>query len=171
MKTNYLLLILGVVLIGCNKQTDAEKKEKIYATKKDSVKAEDVFTNKQISNIEYQIEAFKIGYEKSANPELKKYLKENLPKLQQLLSDYKEAATDQKIEVKTISENHHKDLYKLAMADTKGFDNIFVLYYKEFLNKTIQEITSNKVDDETFNMLKNDYGNVLYEQKLHFDIL
>ncbi len=171
MKTNYLLLIAGVLLIGCNKPTDTEKKNKIFATKKENVNPDNVFTNKQISNIEYQIEAFKIGYEKSANPELQKYLKENLPKLQQLLSDYKSEAITQKVEIKTISEEHQKYLYKLAMADTKGFDKIFILYYKDFLNKTIQEITSNTVENESFNALKNDYGNVLYEQKLYFDIL
>ncbi|RRA96304.1 DUF4142 domain-containing protein [Paenimyroides viscosum] len=171
MKTNYLLLIVGVLLIGCNKPAENQKKNKTFATKKEQIKPEDVFTNKLISNIEYQVEAFKIGYEKSSNPELKNYLNTNLPKLQKLLSDYKSAAIAQKVEIKTMTEEHQKDLYKLTMADIKGFDKIFVLYYKDFLNKTIEDITSNSVENESFNTLKNNYGNILYEQKLYFDVL
>ena len=70
-----------------------------------------------------------------------------------------------------MTEEHQKDLYKLTMADIKGFDKIFVLYYKDFLNKTIEDITSNSVENESFNTLKNNYGNILYEQKLYFDVL
>ncbi len=170
MKTNYFLLIVGFLLISCNK-TETEKKSKTLATKKEIVNPENVFTNKQIWNLEYQIGAFKIGSEKTANPELKKYLKENLPKLEQLLKDYKAAANNEKIDVKAVSSDYQNELYKLAIADTKGFDNVFKLYYKEFLAKTIQEISADTLEDKTFDSLKNRYGNLLYEQKLYFDIL
>ena len=41
----------------------------------------------------------------------------------------------------------------------------------EQINKTIEDITSNSVENESFNTLKNNYGNILYEQKLYFDVL
>jgi len=80
MKTNYFLLIIGLLLLGCNKTTETEKSTKSLATKKESLKGESAFTHQQISNLEFQVKVFKIGSEKVSDEELKKYLLENLPK-------------------------------------------------------------------------------------------
>lgn len=173
MKTSYLLLMVGLLLVGCNNQTNVEKPAKSLAKKSKLKKnsAESVFTNQQISNLEFQVEAFKIGSEKMVNAELKKYLTEHLPELKDLLSEYKSAAIANNFEVNAISNENQENLYKLAIADVKGFDNIFALYYKDFLNKTIDEIASHEIENESLNALKNKYGNILYAHKLYFDVL
>jgi len=170
MKTNYfLLLLLGLLFVGCNKTTKTEKDTKTLATKKEGLKEESAFTYQQISNLEFQVGAFKIGSEKVSNAELKKYLLENLPKLEEMLKEYKSAVNLTTSE--NTSDKNERELYKLAIADTKGFDNVFILYYKDFLKKTIHENSSQTLDNEIYDSLKNRYGNILYEQKLYFDVL
>ena len=74
MKTNYLLLLCAIFLMSCNNQSTTEKSVSATTSKKTKkVSPESVFTNEQISNLEYQVEAFKIGSEKVVNAELKKY--------------------------------------------------------------------------------------------------
>jgi len=172
MKTNFLLLLSAFLLLSCNNQTSTDKPATVKTSKKSKmVSPESAFTNEQISNLEYQIEAFKIGAEKLSDPELKNYLSEHLPELNQLLSEYKSTAITNNIEINSISNNDQENLYKLAMADTKGFDNIFIMYYKDFLSKTINEIADHKIEDQHFYALKNKYGNILYAHKLYFDVL
>ena len=169
MKTNYFLLLIGLLLVGCNKTTETEKSTKSLATNKESLRNESTFTNQQISNLEFQVKAFKIGSEKVSDTELKKYLLENLPKLEEMLKEYKTVVNVTANE--NLSAENQRELYKLAIADNNGFDNVFILYYKDFLKKTIHENSSQTLDNETYDSLKNRYGNILYEQKLYFDVL
>lgn len=169
MKTNYFLLLIGLLLVGCNKTTETEKSTKSLATKKENLNAESGFINQQISNLEFQVKAFKIGSEKVSDEELKKYLLENLPKLEEMLKEYKTVVNGSSSE--NLSDENQRELYKLSIADNNGFDNVFILYYKDFLKKTIHENSSQILDNETYDSLKNRYGNILYEQKLYFDVL
>lgn len=173
MKTNYILLLVGLLLVSCAKQTNSENVEKPKTTKGKKVKehAEAAFTNQQISNLEYQIEAFKIGSEKVVNAELKDYLSKHISDLQTIQSEYKTLATTNNIEVKPITDNLQKDLYKLAIADAAGFDKVFIHYYKAFLSKTMKNNAEVTNTDPAFTTLKNKYGNILYEHKLYFDML
>jgi len=169
MKTNYFLLLIGLLLVGCNKTTETEKSTKSLATKKENLNAESGFITQQISNLEFQVKAFKIGSEKVSDEELKKYLLENLPKLEEMLKEYKTVVNVSSSE--NLSDENQRELYKLSIADNNGFDNVFILYYKDFLKKTIHENSSQILDNETYDSLKNRYGNILYEQKLYFDVL
>ncbi|UUV20828.1 hypothetical protein [Paenimyroides aestuarii] len=173
MKTNYILFFTVLLLIGCNKQPNSETADQPVVTKNKKAKEhpEAAFVNQQISNLQYQIEAFKIGKEKVANPELKKYLSDHLQDLETLQSDYKSAAAAHQIDMQPISEELQKDVYKLAIADTKGYDKVFLLYYKDFLSKAMDQIAESKTTEPAFTTLKNKHGNILYEQKLYFDVL
>ena len=87
------------------------------------------------------------------------------------MSEYKSTAISNNIEINSITNENQESLYKLAIADTKGFDNVFIMYYKQFLGKTINEIAAHQIENEHFNALKNKYGNILYAHKLYFDVL
>jgi len=169
MRTGFFLLFASALLLSCNEK-EATKDTTVKTSKKEIVNPEAAFSTKQIWNLHYQIQAFKIASEKAEDPQLKQYLAENLTKMQQLLNDYKLASNGSDAKDEAKADEHQKELYKLTMADIKGFDNVFKLYYKDFLNKTIKDIASENVEDETLNALKNKYGNLLYEQKLYFDV-
>lgn len=169
MRTGFFLLFASALLLSCNEK-EATKDTTVKTSKKEIVNPETAFSTKQIWNLHYQIQAFKIASEKAEDPQLKQYLAENLTKMQQLLNDYKLASNGSDAMDEAKTDEHQKELYKLTMADIKGFDNVFKLYYKDFLNKTIKDIASENVEDETLNALKNKYGNLLYEQKLYFDV-
>src|SRR5690606_28628193 len=172
MKTNYLLLLCAIFLMSCNNQPTTEKSVSAITSKKHKkLSPESIFANEQISNLEYQVEAFKIGSEKVVNTELKKYLNEHLPELKELLSEYKSTAISNNIEINSITNENQESLYKLAIADTKGIDNVCIMYYKQFLGKTSNEIAAQQIEDELINALKNKYGNILYAHKLYFDVL
>lgn len=169
MRVYYLLLPLALLVLSCNKTADnTEKSSKEKTVKQDSTAYK---VNEQYNDIVYQIEAFNLGMERLSNPEIKEYLKNNLDHLKMLQKDYQLKASDNGMELKDLTEQHKKDLYKLSIADTKDFDNIFVLYYKEFLNGKIKTLSGKTMTNEDFNELKNKYGNLLYDQKLYFDVV
>lgn|GEM_PF-2374296 len=171
MKTKYLFMLSALsLMISCNKATDDGDGKKQIAGKSVVMDESVAFLNHQTESIQYQIDAIKLGNERIANPEIKKYLNANLPKLYTLLDDFKKAAKDKSGTDVPKSDTYKSDLYKLTIADAKEFDDIFVLYYKDFLNKMVKELGSVELHNEKMNALKNSYGNVLYEQKLYFDV-
>src|SRR5690606_7818308 len=148
MKTNYLLLLCAIFLMSCNNQPTTEKSVSAITSKKHKkLSPESIFANEQISNLEYQVQAFKIGSEKVGNTELNKDLNEHLPELRELLSEYKATAISNNIEINRITNENHESRYKLAIADTKGFDNVFIMYYKQFLGKTINEVAAHQIEN------------------------
>lgn len=172
MKVRYLGVIVSLLLVGsCNKTT--EQKEKTTTSKTTKVVADEstTFLNKQISSINYQIQAFELGNERSKNAEVKKFISENLAKLNVLLKDfemdYKEKAGTDVV----ANDTHKNDLYKLSIADDKDFDNLFPKYYKEFLTLKMSELASEQLKDSKVNGLKDAYGKTLYEHKLFFDLI
>src|SRR5690606_3255747 len=171
MRAHYLLVPLALLLIACNKNTETTEKERPLATKTEKKGTTLMVMNDQYKGIEYQVGAFKIGIERLENKELKNYLKEQLNDLETLRSNFQTAAEKNNVEIKTLPEDNKKELYKLSIADAKDFDKIFVMYYKDFLNKSIKQLSELEVANDDFNMLKNKYGNILYEQKLYFDVL
>lgn len=175
MKTNYLILITAALLLSCTnegkKVTENKVEHKKGATKNKKITTDDLFINKQISNLEYQIQAFKIGAEKTANPDLKSYLTTKISEIKDVDAAYKSFATTNGLVLEGISADQQQELYKLTMANTKDFDKVFKLYYKDFLNKTIKNNAATEILNTKLNDLKNQYGNLLYEQKLYFDVL
>src|SRR5690554_4992520 len=171
MRAHYLLVSLALMLIACNKNTETTENERPLATKTAKKGTSLVFMNDQYNGIEYQVGAFHIGIERLENKGLKNYLKEHLSELETLRTDFQIIAEKNNVEIKSSSEVNQKELYKLSIADTKDFDKIFVMYYKDFLNKSIKQLSELEVPNDDFNMLKNKYGNILYEQKLYFDVL
>lgn len=171
MKAHYLLVSLALMLIACNKNTEIIENERPLATKTVKKGTTLMIMNDQYKGIEYQVGAFNIGIERLANKELKNYLKEHLGDLEALRSDFQVMAEKNNLEIKSSPEDNQKELYKLSIADTKDFDKIFVMYYKDFLNKSIKQLLELEVPNDDFNVLKNKYGNILYEQKLYFDVL
>lgn len=171
MRTHYLLVSLALLLIACNKNTETTEKERPLATKTEKKGTTLIVMNDQYNDIEYQIGAFNMGIERLANKELKNYLQEHLPELENLRTDFQVIAEKNNMEIKSSSEVNQKELYKLSIADTKDFDKIFVMYYKGFLNKSIKQLSELETPNEEFKQLKNKYGSILYEQKLYFDVL
>lgn len=174
MKTNYFILLLSIIAISCNNQQRVEGDEKKISVNKKSKKFEETpestYINNQISRLEFQVEAFKIGSEKVASPDLKKYLNDEIDNLKELLSQTKSLAITNNYEIKPISKELQDNLYKLVIGDVKGFDNVFILYYKDFLSKSLDDIAVHKFDDLSVNQLKDKYGNLLYNHKLYFDV-
>lgn len=177
MRTKYLFLLTSLLILGsCEKAKDTDTNEdKKQIADKSGVTDESVtFLNKQILNIQYQIDAIELGNERISNVEIKRYLNDNLSKLNVLLKDFQmEVEAKGKTKSAAVvpeSDVYKKDLYKLSIADAKNFDNIFLLYYKDFLNKNVKELGATELHNEKANALKNKYGNILYEQKLYFDV-
>src|SRR5690606_29505427 len=102
--------------------------------------------------------------------DLKKYLHDEIDNLKELLSQTKSLAITNNYEIKPISKELQDNLYKLVIGDVKGFDNVFILYYKDFLSKSLDDIAVHKFDDLSVNQLKDKYGNLLYNHKLYFDV-
>ena len=128
MKTNYLLLLCAIFLMSCNNQPTTEKSVSAITSKKHKkLSPESIFANEQISNLEYQVEAFKIGSEKVVNAELKKYLNENLPELKELLSEYKSTAISNNIEINGIY--RPTVFYNINVTFKNGF---FVASWNDF---------------------------------------
>lgn len=171
MKTKYLFILSALsLLISCNKTTDDGESKKQIAGKSVVMDESVAFLNHQTESIQYQIDAIKLANERISNPEIKKYLNENLPKLYILLDDFKKATKDKSGTEVPKTDTYRSDLYKLTIADAKEFDDIFILYYKDFLNKMVKDLGAVELHNEKVNALKNSYGNVLYEQKLYFDV-
>lgn len=170
MRAYYFLLPLALILVSCNKEVKkTEKTSKTKTTKLADSTA--YFVNEQYGDISYQVDAFNLGIERISNPDLKEYLKTHLNELKTLQNDFQLTASSNNIEIATKSEAHQNELYKLSIADAKDFDNIFVMYYKDFLNSTIKGLADKNITNEDFTKLKNKYGNILYDQKLYFDVL
>lgn len=175
MKTNYLILIISALLLGCTKENrtsvDKKSEEKIISSNNKKVSEDADFINSQLSNLEYQTQAFKIGAEKTSNAELKNYLINNITSIKKMDTAYRVFAKDNNVIIEGISADKEKELYKLTMANNKDFDKVFKLYYKDFLSTTIKNNADVVIANSDINALKNQYGNLLYEQKLYFDVL
>ena len=167
-----LLVFLAMgIFISCNNKEVKKQKRALAASVAHTKSYTADFVNDQYADISYQIEAFKIGKERILKPELKKYLEDNLEKLEQNREQLKEIALKENIPLNE-PKTYEKELYKLTIADAKGFDDVFVLYYKEFLKTAIQKLTENDLEKNVvIDSFKNDYGKTLYEQKLYFDLL
>lgn len=171
MKTHYIMALLSLGMLCACKKSDETKISTNKKEVKEVVIDESVtFMGNQISNMKYQIEAFKIGSERMNDQEVKKYLVDEISKIQVIQKEFESLYVEKGGIDTTMNEQFKDDLYKLSIADTKDFDNLFVLYYKQFLTKNIQELGKIELHNEKVNALKNKYGNELYDQKLYFDV-
>jgi|SRR5690554_2323823 len=171
MRTRYLLVPLALFVFGCNQSSETTQSERPVSKKQKKMVAAPEFVEQQFNSLDYQVKAFSIGLERLENEKIKDYLRDKLPMLENLRSDFQTVSINNGMKINEDTQVHKNELYKLTVADAKDFDKVFVLYYKEFLNNSIDKLSQIEVLDQEFIPLKDKYGHILYEQKLFFDVL
>ncbi len=171
MRAHYLLVPLAMLVFGCNQSGETTERERTETKKAKKTVAVPEFVERQYNCIDYQVKAFSIGLERLENENIKTYLRDNLPMLENLRSDFQTTATNNGMKIEENSKVNENELYKLTVADAKDFDKVFILYYKDFLKNSIEQLSEVEVSNPDFAPLKDKYGHILYEQKLFFDVL
>lgn len=171
MRTRYLLVPLALFVFGCHQSSETTRNERSVSKKEKKMVAAPEFVEQQFNSLDYQVKAFSIGLERLENENIKDYLRDKLPMLENLRSDFQTVSLNKGMKINEHRQEYKNELYKLTIADAKDFDKVFVLYYKEFLNKSIDKLAQIEGLDQEFIPLKDKYGHILYEQKLFFDVL
>ncbi|HLV69728.1 MAG TPA: hypothetical protein VKY34_03405, partial [Xanthomarina sp.] len=84
MRAHYLLVPLAMLVFGCNQSGETTERERTETKKAKKTVAVPEFVERQYNCIDYQVKAFSIGLERLENENIKTYLRDNLPMLENL---------------------------------------------------------------------------------------
>src|SRR5690554_431059 len=90
MRTRYLLVPLALFVFGCNQSSETTQSERPVSKKQKKMVAAPEFVEQQFNSLDYQVKAFSIGLERLENEKIKDYLRDKLPMLENLRSDFQD---------------------------------------------------------------------------------